>query len=693
MIKGRFYEFLLHPAFMSFLLWIITILFIPLDFTKFRLTLIQEEFTDTRNKYFYFDLDKDQISEKVLVDLNDTLQTKVQVIKNNRVHDQYNLKYQYWDMGSMYAGDGNHDGASELYLFTLSRDSIFLHIIDPVKRRRVIRSDIYVDSWKKATHSINPPQIRPVGLIRGTTGNSLDFFFIITAGYCLYPRNAYLYSVSVDSLIRSSIGAASPIDCTVAEITADSLPELLLNIMAPGNYSKDFPYSDQFAWLMVLDNHMKFLFTPVKMGPYPSQCQVIPLITGDSARLVVFYDYFGTESIGSSLSLYNAYGKNLGMKTITRLEHVYAAVLQNDHTEQGTFYFIKNRKSEVEEMDSSFRVIRTLTIPAVEHVLPLAHFDANMDGEKEYFFQGRGYDNFIITQPDFQHAVTFSYERSTILPYITQVLQQGQKPMIYLQYDDHGALMRFDKDPLYILKYPFYCILYLSIFLLVTMIARIQRYRLELKKETEQKMAAWQMKAIKNQIDPHFTLNILNAIGSLYASDHDRDRADYLFSKYARLIRQTVISSDQIIITLEEELEFVRNYIDLELLRHDHAFGYSIEADDNIDLLIRIPRMLIHTFVENAIKYGIRRNQENGFLKITVRSSGQTCQIAVQDNGPGIAADPAEPTGTGKGLMIVNELTDLYFKLEKKKITWSINNLHGAESQKTGTRVLVVIHL
>ena len=693
MIRGRLYESLLHPAFISFLLWIVVALFIPIDFAKFRLNLIQQEFTNTRNKFFYFDLDNDQISEKVLVDLNDTLQTKVQVIKNNRIHDQYNLKFQPWDVNSIYAGDGNYDGARELYLFTLSSDSIFLHIIDPVKLRKVIRSDIYVDSWKKAIHSTDVPRIRPIGLIRGTTGSSLDFIFIITAGYSRYPRNAYLYNISTDSLIRSPLSAASLSECTVAEITADTLPELLLHIMAPGNYSKDFPYSDQFAWLMVLNHEMKFLFTPVKIGPYPSQCQVIPLITNDSARLVVFHDYYGTESIESSLSLYDAAGRKLGVKTITGLEHVYSSILQNDNIKQGTFFFVKNRKSEVEELDSSFRVIRTRTIPAVEYGVPLAHFDADQDGEMEYFFQGRGYDNLIITQPDFQHAITLPYERSLASPIISQVLQPGQKPMIYIQYDDHGALMRFDKDPVHNLKYPFYGFLYLLIFFLIIIVNRIQRYRLELKQETERKMAAWQMKAIKNQIDPHFTLNILNAIGSLYATERNRSRADYIFAKYARLIRQTVISSDQIIITLEEELEFVRNYIDLELFRCNHAFAYAIETDENVDLQIRIPRMLIHTFVENALKYGIRNNPENGFLKIALRSLDQTYQIAVEDNGPGFATDPVDPAGTGKGLMIVNELTELYFKLEKKKITWSIKNLHGPESQKTGIRALVVIHL
>jgi LytS/YehU family sensor histidine kinase len=205
-------------------------------------------------------------------------------------------------------------------------------------------------------------------------------------------------------------------------------------------------------------------------------------------------------------------------------------------------------------------------------------------------------------------------------------------------------------------------------------------------------MASLQMRAIKNQVDPHFTLNILNAIGSLYASEESKEKADYIFAKYARLIRQTVISSDQIIITLAEEMDFVRNYIDLERFRCSNSFDYAIDIDKDVDMQTRIPRMLIHTFVENAIKYGTRNKPEGGLLKIALLTKNNTYQIMVEDNGPGLESQSASDKGTGKGLIILDELSELYYKLERVKITHTLQNISGPGNTVVGTRAIIEIH-
>ena len=263
--------------------------------------------------------------------------------------------------------------------------------------------------------------------------------------------------------------------------------------------------------------------------------------------------------------------------------------------------------------------------------------------------------------------------------------------MLYLQFNDYCSFIQFYRNPFYYFKFPFYATLYLAVFLFISLIARIQQYRLSLKLQTERKIASLQLKAVKNQVDPHFTLNILNAIGSLYASVKDRDKADYIFAKYAKLIRQTVVSSDQIIITLAEELEFVRNYIDLEKFRCDNSFDYIIDIDKEIDLQIKIPRMLIHTFVENAIKYAIRSRSEGGLLKITLSAKDHYYHILVEDNGPGLESSGASDKGTGKGLLILNELIELYYRLEKVKITYKLQNITGPGNAISGTRAVIEI--
>ena len=337
------------------------------------------------------------------------------------------------------------------------------------------------------------------------------------------------------------------------------------------------------------------------------------------------------------------------------------------------------------------QVINTINIPEVESGHPLAYLDADLDGEKEYLFQGIGKRSLIIVQNNFKNAVLFNYKEATAAPIISQIFSVGSKPMLYLQFNGYCSYIQFYKNPFYYFKYPFYISLYLAIFIFISMMARIQQYRLNLKLQTEKKIASLQLKAVKNQVDPHFTLNILNAIGSLYATEENRDKADYIFSKYAKLIRQTVVSSDQIIIPLAEELEFVRNYIDLEKFRHDNSFDYEINIDKKIDVQTRIPRMLIYTFVENAIKYGVRSNSEGGLLKVSLLKKDHLYQIVIEDNGPGLESSLRAEKGTGKGLLILNELIELYYKLERVKITYTLQDINGEANVVSGTRATIEV--
>ena len=387
----------------------------------------------------------------------------------------------------------------------------------------------------------------------------------------------------------------------------------------------------------------------------------------------------------------NSKGNKLHEKALADYDRSYAQLFANENNDNETFYFLKNRGAEIEELDSAFNILRTISFPAIAFGDPLANIDANLDGKKELIFAGRDNKSIIIAQNDFRHPVVYHSDTEINSPYITQVLEIGKKPLLFLQLDNLGIYLLFDKNPFYYLKYPFYGILYLVILLFFTMIYRIQKHRLDQKLQTEKEIASLQMKAIKNQIDPHFTLNILNAIGSLYATDENRDKADYVFAKYAKLIRQTVISSDQIIIPMEEELDFVRNFLDLEHFRCNASFDYHIEIGENVDLQTKIPRTLIHTFIENAVKYGIKKRSGAGIIKILIHNNTKTLDILIEDNGPGLGSDDSTGEGTGKGLIIVSELADLYYRLEKIKITATLQNILDASGIILGARAKIEV--
>jgi hypothetical protein len=694
MIKGRINEFLTHPAFISLILWIAIIPLIPDRLSKYRLTNLGREENKVENYKYYYDLDSDETSESITFILGDPYRSQIFIKSDNKIIDQYNIKYQYNNSNTLFTGDYNNDGFLECYIFTMSSDSIFLSILDPLGPGKRILNARFIDFRRSAPYSNDQPYIRAVGLIDGLNGRNLDFVFRITTGYSRQPRNVYRYLIDQDSLIKSPQSGATIRGCTPFDFSGDSSPEFLLEVSATGNTNDDFPFSDQYSWVMVLDKNLKFLFPPLKIGIYPSNVKVAPFSIYNNKGVVALNDYLGSENYSSAFYLVDTNGRIVNEKPVEGLENSSYGLFPNEEKDFKTFYFLKNNETEVEEYDSSLNVIRTSILPEIQPTALVTRIDTDHDGKLEYFFKGIDKKTIIVTRSDFRNTVTCNLENTFEGDFVITVKQvKGSKPSLYFQFEKFGTYMSYEKNMFYVLKYPFYALLYLLVFGFISLVSQIQRYRTALKVQTERKIAELQMKSIRNQIDPHFTLNILNAIGSMYATESDRDKADYIFGKYAKLIRQSVISSDKIIVPLSEEIEFVRNYLELERFRRGNSFGFSVEIEEDVDQEIRIPRMLIHTFAENAVKYGINKSGKGGFIGLEISNLPGRCVIKIEDNGPGINTDMTGESGTGKGLLILNELIELYRKLERINITYILENIIDSEGRAKGTRAVIEIPL
>jgi sensor histidine kinase YesM len=162
--------------------------------------------------------------------------------------------------------------------------------------------------------------------------------------------------------------------------------------------------------------------------------------------------------------------------------------------------------------------------------------------------------------------------------------------------------------------------------------------------------------------------------------------------KYSKMLRDTLLSSGQIAISLKAELDFVSNYLELEKFRLNNRFQYSIENSCETES-VEIPRLLLFTFVENALKHGLYPILDKGkaFLEISCKTDEKVFRIEIKDNG--IGREKAKEVGsrsTGKGLEILQETLKLYEKINHRKVTFSIYNIIPNE-EDTGTGVEITI--
>jgi LytS/YehU family sensor histidine kinase len=157
-------------------------------------------------------------------------------------------------------------------------------------------------------------------------------------------------------------------------------------------------------------------------------------------------------------------------------------------------------------------------------------------------------------------------------------------------------------------------------------------------------LRAAELRLLKSQLNPHFLFNALNAVRSLIADDPARARDSV--TQLARMLRYTLNSGDEDLVTLDRELELVDDYLALESMRL--AERLRIERDvQPAARTARLPAMLLQTLVENAIKHGIAALKEGGTLRLSAALEGGALVVRVTNPRPAHPRPSTEAAGVG----------------------------------------------
>ncbi|MDE3742081.1 tetratricopeptide repeat-containing sensor histidine kinase [Maribacter polysaccharolyticus] len=206
--------------------------------------------------------------------------------------------------------------------------------------------------------------------------------------------------------------------------------------------------------------------------------------------------------------------------------------------------------------------------------------------------------------------------------------------------------------------------------------------------EFNAKVAETELKALRSQMNPHFIFNSLNAISD-FISRNDMEQADDYLVKFAKLTRSILENSEKKWITLEEDLELMELYMQIETLRLVNKLTYRIAVSESIDPdNTLIPPLMLQPFIENSIWHGIAPKNSNGKIDIIIQKKGNMLLCVVEDNG--IGRPKTSPNGIKKnplGLKITANRIEIINKI--KNTDGSIKLL----DKKEGVRVEVLIPL
>jgi signal transduction histidine kinase len=158
-------------------------------------------------------------------------------------------------------------------------------------------------------------------------------------------------------------------------------------------------------------------------------------------------------------------------------------------------------------------------------------------------------------------------------------------------------------------------------------------------REREVQLAEARLGALRMQLNPHFLFNSLNAI-TVLVRDQETAAASRMLELLSDVLRRVLRSDGGHETTLDEELEFLRRYLEIEQVRFSDRLRPRIEAGAEV-LRAGVPRFVLQPLVENALRHGIARRADAGVVEIVARREGADLVLTVRDDGPGMGAGTA----------------------------------------------------
>lgn len=604
--------------------------------------------------------------------------------------------FNYFSKSAVLAGDFDNNGIKEVYTVYLRHDSLFLvMIMDPFNhdkpcRHRFLTTVTMVKDAAEAQVSLS--QMKDVNL----DGHD-DLIFSINGGFSVRPRNLYIYDPTNDSLLQSAPIGFYCMAENVIDINNDKFPEFLMDGYAIQNVEDtvQYPIHDKNTWLIIYNHNLEFLFPPIRF-PHKGYCGIsFHTLDEKSGKPQLFFSYAAPQAskVGTIIGKIDARGVISNQCTIPEGGWGNSNVIKVK-VEGREHLAIKTRTQETIILDTSLNIVQRRQI-GNESDGHLRMFDLDGDGENEIVILDNDHAMLHIMREDLSHPVEL------ILPGVHfgnpqfSVQKDRTKDMerLVIFNGTHEYFISYAKNPYYYLRWGVYLAIFAAIYLFILLIRKIQRDQFIRKQRTEKKITELQMKVVRNQLDPHFTMNAVNSVIAAI-DNNEKEQATRHLIHFSKMYRHLVTTADRIKCTLAEELEFTQNYITMEQFRFRNKFGFEPLIDPDVDLNLEVPKMVIQSPVENAIKHGLLNLPENGMLTISVTTRDRWLILEITDNGIGRKNAAQSPKkSTGKGMKAMNEFLTLYQKTTGTRIETRIEDAFPDVSDRPGTKVTVKIEI
>jgi len=215
--------------------------------------------------------------------------------------------------------------------------------------------------------------------------------------------------------------------------------------------------------------------------------------------------------------------------------------------------------------------------------------------------------------------------------------------------------------------------------------------------KNDKKLLTLEQTMLRSQMNPHFLFNSLNSI-KLYIINNEKKNAVHYLNKFSKLVRKILEASSLKEIPLDEELETVALYMNIENIRFSNEIDFKISIDKNIDVAsVKIPSLILQPFLENALWHGLSSKKGEKKIELNVRrTSKEFIEISITDNGIGRAA--SEKIKKNKvlkrksiGVDITKERLTNFSKDYQNTFQMKFIDLYDDKNKAAGTKLVLEI--
>lgn len=336
-----------------------------------------------------------------------------------------------------------------------------------------------------------------------------------------------------------------------------------------------------------------------------------------------------------------------------------------------------------------------------ERLLSSAH-DLNQVNPLYTYYNNRRMEELYYKKKDYRKAYEFKDKADMLNDSLRNVKVRNSLAEIDFRYRQDTTLLKMDiqlinaRDEMSRWKtIAYYCVLLLLLSLSASLCWILYRRRKHEKQYWIQMttMNRLRMAVVRNRISPHFIFNALNIILPTF---RQYDGLAYPIRLLIKVLRGNLFFSEQIAVSLKDEIQLVKEYLQLRLLGNPDRIRIIWELPPEIPDAWKIPSMSVQIPVENAVKYAFDPENEEACIHIRVVKKQGSLFIAIEDNGIGLTADMQnrqEEQGTGYGLKILRQTIDILNSRNKNKMNFIIQDRNLLEPGGHGTLVSLVVPL